>query len=669
MSLAAAPILFIDDDSVTRHILHDYLARAGYTAIATCSGEEALERLQTLVPALILLDLILPGIDGYDLLRKFRADPTLQDVPVVVLTALEGDREVEQAFEAGADDFLRKPFRQSELIARIASQLRMQSYLDELAKKERDAAVLVELTHSLASALDLRDVLHSAVKQIAETVLVDRCSIIVVREGNTRGIVVAASDNPSVQNLSIELDKYPELRTVLQTRQALTIDDSATHPLFDTVRDRTKYNSLTLLPIAFEDRALGVLFLRSHHARGPLNERELSFCRIASNAMAVALRNARVMQQLRDESLALDSRAEAAEKLVKNLERYHGLFRSAAEGILVIDGEGVVRFVNPHGAAIFGDAQEMLVGRSLYSRVQQEDIATVQTAANAAKTGERTAFDLEIQRPVGDKVTISVALSQLDDDQDAMVCTFRDVSMDRANAIDLQRTRDFLSALIESTPDAIVAADRYGKILVWNRAAERICNLSRDQVVNKMNIGAMYPAGVAQEIMRRLREADRGETSVRLENFRTELCTPSGESIPIHLSAAIVRDGENEAGTVGIFSDLRDRLNMEHRLAQAQQQLKLSEKQALVAQLAGTAAHELNQPLTSIMGYAELMKRRIAADSPAMKAATVIIQEAERMADIVRKLGNMSRLDTKPYVGDTEIFDLDKASGGGDTSR
>ena len=88
---------------------------------------------------------------------------------------------------------------------------------------------------------------------------------------------------------------------------------------------------------------------------------------------------------------------------------------------------------------------------------------------------------------------------------------------------------------------------------------------------------------------------------------------------------------------------------------------------ALVAQLAGTAAHELNQPLTSIMGYAELMKRRIAADSPAMKAATVIIQEAERMADIVRKLGNMSRLDTKPYVGGTEIFDLDKASSSGES--
>jgi PAS domain S-box-containing protein len=662
MTTPLAPILFIDDDSVTRHILHDYLSRAGYSAVATSSAEEAIEKLKSFVPSLILLDLILPGIDGYQLLQRFRSDPALQDVPIVVLTALEGDKEVEQAFEFGADDFLHKPFRQSELIARIASQLRIQSYVEELAKKERDAAVLVELTHSLASALDLRDVLHNAVKRIAETVSVDRCSIIVVREGNTRGFVIAASDNPSVQNLAIELDKYPELQTVLLTRRALTIEDSATHPLFDTVRDRSRFNSLTLLPIAFEERALGVLFLRSHENRGRLSERELAFCRIASNAMAVALRNARVMQELREETVALDSRAEAAEKLVKSLERYHGLFRSAAEGIVVFDSTGIVRFVNPHGADIFGEPPEIIVGRSLFSRILPEELGRVREAVVATRDGERRAFDLLLQRTNGTKVTIAISLSALDDDDEAIVGTFRDVSLDRANAIDLRRTRDFLTALVESTPDAIVAADRRGQILVWNRAAERICKLSRNEVVGELNISSLYPPGVAQEIMRRLREAENGQDSVRIENFRTELTTPSGETIPIHLSAAIVRDGENEAGTVGIFSDLRDRLNMEQRLAQAQEQLKLSEKQALVAQLAGTAAHELNQPLTSIMGHAELMKRRLAVDSPAIKSASVIIQEAERMADIVRKLGTMSRLDTKPYIGDTEIFDLDKAS-------
>jgi signal transduction histidine kinase len=144
--------------------------------------------------------------------------------------------------------------------------------------------------------------------------------------------------------------------------------------------------------------------------------------------------------------------------------------------------------------------------------------------------------------------------------------------------------------------------------------------------------------------------------------FRTELVTPSGEFVPILLSAAIVKENGKDGGTVGIFSDLRDRIRMEQRLAAAQEQLKMSEKQALVAQLAGTAAHELNQPLTSIIGYAELWKRRAAEDAAAQRTATVIIQEAERMADIVRKLGSMSRLETIQYVGNTQIFDLNANS-------
>jgi signal transduction histidine kinase len=163
--------------------------------------------------------------------------------------------------------------------------------------------------------------------------------------------------------------------------------------------------------------------------------------------------------------------------------------------------------------------------------------------------------------------------------------------------------------------------------------------------------------------MRRLREGELESGVGRIENFRTELVTPSGEQIPIHLSAAILREGGRDAGTVGIFSDLRDRIHMEQRLAAAQEQLKMSEKQALVAQLAGTAAHELNQPLTSIMGYAELLKRRAPDDPLSQRTSTVIIQEAERMADIVRKLGSMTRLETIQYVGNTQIFDINAAAG------
>ena len=88
----------------------------------------------------------------------------------------------------------------------------------------------------------------------------------------------------------------------------------------------------------------------------------------------------------------------------------------------------------------------------------------------------------------------------------------------------------------------------------------------------------------------------------------------------------------------------------------------ITEKQAVIAELAGTTAHELNQPLTSIMGYAELMRKKLSPDDQHYRAVDTILREAERMAEIVRKIGKITRYETKAYVGSTQILDLDKST-------
>jgi signal transduction histidine kinase len=157
----------------------------------------------------------------------------------------------------------------------------------------------------------------------------------------------------------------------------------------------------------------------------------------------------------------------------------------------------------------------------------------------------------------------------------------------------------------------------------------------------------------------------------RIEGLRTEIVDSKGERVPVLLSSALILEENQPVGSVGIFTDLRERMRMEQKLAQAQEQILQQERQAIIAELAGAAAHELNQPLTSIMGYAELLKRKLAADSASANAAEVIFNEAERMAEIVRKIGKITKYETKSYVGRARILDLDKAtetdSGGGAT--
>jgi hypothetical protein len=161
--------------------------------------------------------------------------------------------------------------------------------------------------------------------------------------------------------------------------------------------------------------------------------------------------------------------------------------------------------------------------------------------------------------------------------------------------------------------------------------------------------------------MAMLRAAEHGGVG-KLEQTRREIRTKSGELIPVNMTASMIYEDGREVATVGIFSDLRERLRIEQRLLQAQEQLELQERQAMVAQLAGAAAHELNQPLTSIMAYTELIKRRMGGDDKQLRAVGVIEKEAERMADIVKKIGRITRYETKEYVGSASIIDLDKSA-------
>src|SRR5207244_3955848 len=97
---------------------------------------------------------------------------------------------------------------------------------------------------------------------------------------------------------------------------------------------------------------------------------------------------------------------------------------------------------------------------------------------------------------------------------------------------------------------------------------------------------------------------------------------------------------------VGVFRDLREQLRVEAELQRTRERLAVTE-------LAGAAAHELNQPLTSVLGFSELLFRRTPEDAKGREELAAILREAERMAQIVRKIGKITRYETTPYVGKT----------------
>ena len=119
--MAREPILVVEDEKKIADLLKDYLSREGFQVTCLGRGDEALERIEALAPALILLDLMLPGVDGITICREVRK---VSDVPIIMLTAKveEVDRLV--GLEIGADDYVCKPFSPREVVARVKAVLR-----------------------------------------------------------------------------------------------------------------------------------------------------------------------------------------------------------------------------------------------------------------------------------------------------------------------------------------------------------------------------------------------------------------------------------------------------------------------------------------------------------------------------------------------------------------
>jgi class 3 adenylate cyclase len=130
-------IMVVDDTPVNLKLLADLLSARGYEVVTATSGPEALERIAAAAPDLVLLDVMMPGMSGYEVCRKIREDAATAVLPVVMVTALDPAQERVKGIEAGADDFLSKPIHQAELLARVRSLLRVKTLWDQLAELNR----------------------------------------------------------------------------------------------------------------------------------------------------------------------------------------------------------------------------------------------------------------------------------------------------------------------------------------------------------------------------------------------------------------------------------------------------------------------------------------------------------------------------------------------------
>jgi signal transduction histidine kinase len=170
-----ATVLVVDDNLQNREVAEGHLVGAGYMAIQAASGEEALTMLATSRPNLILLDVLMPGLDGFETCRRIRALPGGDGIPILFLTALGDLGTHKAALDSGADDFLTKPINRTELLIRVRSLLRIRALSDELKRnydvirEQRDALLSAQRQKEELTALivhDLKNPLSSILSNV-----------------------------------------------------------------------------------------------------------------------------------------------------------------------------------------------------------------------------------------------------------------------------------------------------------------------------------------------------------------------------------------------------------------------------------------------------------------------------------------------------------------------
>jgi len=205
-----------------------------------------------------------------------------------------------------------------------------------------------------------------------------------------------------------------------------------------------------------------------------------------------------------------------------------------------------------------------------------------------------------------------------------------------ADLAGLYQRSAFLRRLLDSSPDGIVSADMSGRILLFNLGAERILGYEREEAIAGVNLSRLYPEGMADELLERMRSEQHGGKG-SLSRQEVTCVAKDGSLVPVSLTGGIMSNAAGkEVATFGIFRDLRP-------IREMQNQLMHSEKMASLGRMAAGVAHELNNPLSGIMLYAGLVIEQITGRDPVVEDLKVIINEAERCKQIVSDLLNFSQ--------------------------
>ncbi|MEE4242296.1 MAG: ATP-binding protein [Desulfopila sp.] len=332
--------------------------------------------------------------------------------------------------------------------------------------------------------------------------------------------------------------------------------------------------------------------------------------------------------------------ATVTHELGSNLYLYQ-ILEETPNGVMVVNLEHQVLYANPAAARFLGAAHRKLNDSDLKKALGHDNIELYHLIEtffqNPHKRNElRIRHEIQIETGENEIQILDAVLVYPPSSPTYYLLYLIDITTRKKLEGRLRRRNAFFHNLIESSVDGIIASDMKGNLILFNQSAQTMLGYD-DEEKFKLHVSGLYQKGMAQTILRRMRSDDYGGKG-KLKHQELIVKHKNGPDIPVNFSGGIIYDNDQEIATFGIFRDLRAMLQIEEDLEQTHNMLMQSEKMAGLGRLAAGVAHEINNPMSGIMLYSNLIKEELGEDHPANEDLQTIINEAERCKIIVADL-------------------------------
>lgn len=400
-----AKILVADDDEALLNTLVWILRDRGHDVVSVSDSTQLITRLSEESPDLLMLDIMMPRVDGLQLLEQVKGDERWRDLPVLMISSMSPEDGTVKALGLGATDFIAKPFRVKELLARVDAHLRSgitlrsvrqeaKDHADEAKARAEEAAIraeMVDILHEVTDALKAEDIYHILARRVAHVLNITKCSLVIPQPGGKIGLVVVASDNPMLRNLEIQLDGYPEIRKALETNKPVLVADVQTDELYAEVRQRwmkdgvkVATKSVIAIPFSLKGAQSGVFFLRTLDDGVTLRRTDVAFADQVIKTSVNALEKAYELETVQSDKeryrwlATIDAltgclnRRAFVERLERELNRVNRYDTELS--ILMIDLDRF-KAVNDTRGHLVGDSVLRQMGDLLRGEVRSVDLA------------------------------------------------------------------------------------------------------------------------------------------------------------------------------------------------------------------------------------------------------------------------------------------------------